>query len=174
MAISVSVRGAEQLRVLSRELKRQGRGELTRNLRREIRAAARPVVSDLRGAVRRVQVTSSGGGAVPPDTSTQLRERTARSITVSVTGQKGIRIKADHRKIGPYGKTLPKKLDATMGRHKRWRHPVFARKGTPRSSWTWVEQQGRPWFFTTINRHRRTFRKACFDAMDKTAKEITG
>lgn len=164
-SVDMSVRGYEQFRDLSKSLKRAGRGDLQRNLRRSIRSAGRPTEVALRSAVMRVQVTSSRRGTARPDVSTGLRARVARAIGTSVT-QRGIRIRVDEKKVGPYGRSLPRYLDGSIASYRRWRHPVF---GQPT---VWTEQSGSAWFFTTIQSRQGTFQRAVLDAMDDTTREL--
>lgn len=164
-SVQVGIRGGEQFREVSRALRKAGRGDLQKNLRRNIRAAARPVEADLRAAVMRVRVTSDKGGAVRPDLSTGLRARTARAIGTSVT-QRGVRIKVNEKKIGPYGRSLPRYLDGTIAKYRRWRHPVFGQETV------WVEQQGSAWFFSTIRSRAGTFQRAILAAMDETTRDL--
>lgn len=166
MAIEIKVGGIEQFGRLSRDLKRQGRGDLQKQLRNQVRDAGRPVVSDLRAAVRGVQVSSPGGGHQRPDRSTGLRDRVAAATGLSVT-QRGVRIKVNEHKVGPYGASLPRYLDASLRRNQRWRHPVFGNRNV------WASQQGQPWFFVTMRRHRRDFRAAVLDAMERTVQELS-
>lgn len=174
MPIWVSVQGGEELRELSRKLKAQGRGDLQKKLRRNIREAGKPVVADMRSAVMGVKVTSSKGGTARPDRSTGLRARTARAIGISQT-RKGIRIRVSANKFGPYGVTLPRYLDADAGpRWKRWRSPIFWPGPIGTAPAKRVKQQmGSPYFFSTIRKHRAAFRRAVFEAMEQAAKELT-
>ncbi len=164
LPIFVSVHGANRLKTLSRDLKAAGAGDLRRELRKEIRQAGKPVVADVRRAVMAVNVSSSRGGTARPDRSTGLRARVARATGLSVTAR-GIRIRVSGRRLGKDAK-LAKYLDASLGRYTRWRHPVFGNRKV------WAEQKGQPFFFVTIRKHTKDFRKACFDAMDKTADKI--
>lgn len=162
--IFVSVDGAQRLKQLSRDLKAAGRGDLQRDMRREIRAAGKPVVEDIRRAVLGVDVSSSRGGTAPPDRSTGLRARVAKATGISTTAR-GIRIRVSGRRLGDDAK-LAKYLDASLGRYARWRHPVFGNRDN------WAQQQGEPYFFNTIRKHTKDFRKAVDTAMAKTAAKI--
>lgn len=162
--VFIAIDGTQRLKKLSRELKAAGRGDLRREMRKEIREAGKPVVEDVRRAVMAVDVTSSRGGTAPPDTSTGLRARVARATGLSITAN-GIRIRVSGRRMGGDAR-LAKYLDASLGSYARWRHPVFGNRDV------WVEQRGEPYFFNTIRNHTRDFRKAIDDAMAKTAAKI--
>lgn len=165
MSISLNVDGQRSFRELSRDLAAAGRGDLRKRLRQEIRAAGRPVVADVRRAALGSGFRSSRGGHAYPDRSTNLRKRIAAATQVSVT-KRGIRIKVNARKVGEYGASLPRYLDATLPRNQRLRHPVFGNRDV------WTQQRGQGFFFATINRHHGDFRRAVLAAMDRTIEEL--
>lgn len=181
--VFVSIEGAAQLKELSARLKKADRNDLQKALRANIKEAGKPIVSELRTAVMGVKVTrgddpfarrTARTGIAPRRSTTRwgqrstgLRTRTARSIAISQT-RKGIRIRVSATRMGPYGGSLPRYMDAELNRYKNWRHPVF---GNPE---VWVAQRGSPWFLVTIRNHRTQFRKAVFDAMDETGRRLTG
>lgn len=167
LPIFVSVEGARQLKDLNRRLKDAGRGDLRKQLRAEIKDAGRPVLTDMRRAVMAVDVSSTKGGRARPSRSTNLRARTAKATKLSVT-QTGIRIRTDGKRVDPAYPSLPKYLDASLGRYDRWRHPVF---GNPN---VWTQQKGQPWFFVTAAKHAPEFRRAVFRAMNKISDKIAG
>lgn len=155
------------MQALSRRLKDVGRGDLRRQMRREIKEAGRPVIADLRTAVMGVDVKSTRGGVARPNRSTGLRRRIARHTGLSVT-QSGIRIRVRSRRVDPrYPKLVKYLIAPELGNFARWRHPVFGNQNN------WVQQRGESTFFPTINRHRTRFRRAAFEAMRKTADKIT-
>lgn len=172
MPIDVSAKGAAELGALSRRLKDAGRGDLQTQLRREIRQEGKPVITDLKRAVMAVDVSSSQGGHARPDRSTNLRQRTAKATGLSVT-KGGIRIRTRAKRVDPEYPSLVKYLDASLGKYDRWRHPVFgtSKRGTFTGPWT--QQRGDPWFFTMIVKHRRQFRHAVFEAIERTNQKIT-
>lgn len=179
--ILVQAEGGRELKELNRRMKNAGDGKaLKRRLRQEIKDAGDPVVQDLRAAVRRVNVTSSQGGTARPDRSTGLRRRVARATGLSITTS-GIRIRVSPKKVSrgqsatgkSYGDTLPKYLDASVGRYDRWRHPVFFPGSISEApSRRVVQQEGQPWFFPTITKHRSDFRSAVFAAMEDINDQI--
>lgn len=156
--IWVNIEGAGELRALSRRLKDAGRGDLQRELRQQIRDEGKPVIRDLRRAAMAVDVSSTRGGRARPRGSTNLRARTAKATGLSTT-QNGILIRTRGRRVDAAYPTLPKYLDSTLGRFDRWRHPVFGHMDV------WTQQRGEPWFFVTVRRHARAFRRAVFDAI---------
>lgn len=171
--IDIRVAGGIELRKLLRDLKQQARGDLARKLRRNIRRAADPVVTDLRGAVMRVDVTADPPGRRPGRAyrnRPHLRAKVAAAIGVTIT-QKGVRIRVNANKVGPYGSALSKYLDAEIAQYRRWRHPVFGRV-TRGGDEVWAVQHGQPWFFNTIEGHVDDFRRAVLDAIDEVRDEL--
>lgn len=182
MAWNVSTKGAQQIRDLSAQIKAAGGdGTMLRKFRKEIRDAGAPCVADLKSAVMGVKVTRGNDpyarrtqrtGVAPRRStsrwgprSTGLRARVADAVGISQT-KKGIRIRVSATKVGPYGTSLPRYLDWTLPRSKRWNHPVFGNRSV------WVTQQGSPWFFVTIDQHRTSFRAAVFDVLEQTKQEL--
>lgn len=165
--VRLGIQGGEQFKELSKKLKAVGEGkELQTRLRRGIRDAAGPAERDLKAAVMRVRVQSDKGGKVRPDRSTGLRARTARAIRTTVT-QRGVRVIVDAKKVGPYGASLPRYLDGTIGVYRRWRHPVFGNTDV------WTEQSGSAWFFVTMQRRAPAFQREVLKAMDAIERELT-
>lgn len=187
-SIILAAEGASELRKLGERIKEAGRDDLRKKMRKHIRDAGQPAVQDLRRAVMGVNVTrrldtysrrwdDASGKFVFRDLaapregrwgrrSTGLRARTARAIGISQT-RKGIRIQVSPKRFGDYGVTLPRYLDTEASpRWIKWRHPVF---GNPD---VWVEQQGEPWFFVTVTKHREKFRQAVSDAIDEMIREL--
>lgn len=166
--LSVPIVGSGQLgdrlQRLSDELEAAGRGDLVRKMRRHIRVAANPVMADLRRAVMHVEVASSKNGMARPHADTQLRARIARAIEVRTT-RRGIKLVVNARKVGAYGETLPKYLDATITMYRRWRVRVFGRD-------IWVTQYGQPWWFVTITQRAPTIRRAVLQGLDEFAREL--
>lgn len=162
--IGGSVAAGKQLQELSAKLQTVGHDGLMRKMRTNIRAAGVPTVADLRVKVRTVKVTPGRQGGAPSES--HLRERVAAALATSVTAKR-VRIEVNAAKFGPYGASLPKYLDGTLARYKRWRHPVFGRMED-----TWQQQSGEPWFFKIITQHSRDFRAAVLAAMDETAREL--
>lgn len=167
LGVAVRAEGGERLAKLSRDLKaagERGRG-LRREMRRNIREAAKPAVADVRRAVMAVQVTSTRSGHARPDSSTGLRARVAKATSVSVTAT-GVKIKVSGRKLGPGQRKLARYLDAELQSYKNWRHPVFGNREN------WTVQHGQPFFFVTLRKHTRDFRRAVDEAMQETAERI--
>lgn len=183
MRISLSVEGVEQYRDLAKRLKANGpKGkQLRKKLRGKIAEAGRPVVDEVRTAVRGLNVTSHGGGAAQRRAfnvsrarteraarsaarrSAGLRESIASATRLQITA-KGVRISVNSARLPPDQRNLPRHLDSAKG----WRHPVFGNTNH------WVSQKGGPYFGSTIRRRAPKFRQAVIKAMDETARELEG
>lgn len=180
-SIIIAAQGAHELKELGRKFKEYDRADLRRLMRKRIKAAGKPVVADLRRAVMGVTITRGNDPyirrteetGVAPRRSTDrwgrrssgLRARTARAIGISQT-RKGIRILVSPRKFGDYGVTMPRRLDASIPKYRKLRHPVFGNREV------WVEHIGDPWFFVTIYKHRARFEKAVDAAIDEMKREL--
>lgn len=158
--------GEAELRSLARSLQNAGRGELQARLRRNLREAGQPVISELRSAVMDVTVSSTKGGAGRPSYSRDLRVKVARAIRLSVA-YRGVRFNVQTQAIGipKYGAALAKYLDGELPMYRNWRHPVFGKD-------VWTVQHGQPWFFVTIRANASRFEDACVDAVNEIIREI--
>lgn len=167
MEVRLYASGENELRALANRMRAAGAGDLQLKLRRNLRAAAQPVLNDLRVAVRAVEVSSSRGGAAHPSYSRQLRERVAKALRISVA-YRGVRFAVQGQAMGDekYGAALAKYLDGELPGYRRWRHPVFGQDRV------WEEQNGRPWFFVTIMANADQFEAACEQAVNEVIGEI--
>ncbi len=188
--LSLAAQNVGQYRVLARKLREAGRKDLRAKLRERINEAGKPVVDEVRTAVRDLQVTSHGGGgkrrqqyaalqagrrayrrgadvraaaARAFKRSTHLRDVIAAATKLQITA-KGVRIIVNSSQLPESQQTLPRRLDSPKG----WRHPVFGNREY------WVDQKGGPWFAETIKKKAPAFRSAIVKAMDDIQKEIEG
>lgn len=181
VGISISAMGYQAYRQLAKDLRKAGRpgGDLRKKLRKKITDAGRPVVGEVRAAVRDLPVTSRGGGGKARTAfnveraSTErakasaarraggLRASIARAVKLQVTAR-GVRFTVNSAVLPPDQRTLPRHLDSAKG----WRHPVFGDRDV------WVHQKGRPYFAATIKRRAPAFRKAVLEAMEEIRREL--
>lgn len=152
--VSLQIKGADQLGDLAKRLKAQGESGkgLRREMLKEIRAAAKPLASDVQSAVK-------GLPAKPPE-DTGLRRRVASLVKIRTrtSGSRvGVRIvvgKLD-------GTNLPRRLNKGS-----WRHPVHG-------SDTWVTQTIKPgWFDQTLRRGAPKVRYRVRAVLKTTARKI--
>lgn len=167
----VKIENAEEFKRLVRALKDAGRGDLQRQMTREIRRAGTPAMQAAQRRFRTVDVRmvdppGPGSGAK----STRLRERVANATRISVLGR-GISIRVEPKRVdNRYGRALTYGIDG-LG---RWRHPVHANPNLDKSEWTWVEQTGQEVFYVTLKRYHNRWQKAVVDAMEQTKRQIEG
>jgi hypothetical protein len=133
--------GGKDLRRISLELRRMDDKTIKKKLRRELVAAAAPMVPAVRAAIGAIPVKGTSG-------STGLRKRLQKATRLrvrTVGRQAGVAILVDPKRMPDGQKALPKYMEGL----KPWRHPVFA-DDPNRQAWTWVSQTPRPYFFRTV------------------------
>jgi len=135
--------------------------KLRRDLGKELRKAAEPIVLDARANILGM-ASSSRGQRVP------LRATIAREVKVQTrwTGKTtGVRIRVGKRKMPRDFRNAPKRLNSGRG----WRHPVFGDVDT------WVQQNGRPsWFHDATRANRPEVKRAVLRAMNAAVQRIGG
>lgn len=161
----VQVKGAEDFARVSRDLRKAGRGDLRKQMNKQIRAEARPTVAALKSAVLSVETEVPGAKRPARGArSTNLRVRIARAIQVKLTTsgwRSGVRIRVDGTKLGEQ-RALPKALDSPRG----WKHPVFGDRNV------WVAQRGEPWWGVTIEPRVPGMRRRMQDVIERVARQI--
>lgn len=160
--------GRADLKVIAVELKRVDETkEITRLLRRNLRAAVKPMVPAVRAAA--LAIPAHGPA------STGLRGRLAKAtrVQVSLTPRKvGVSILVDPKKMGPGEKNLPAYMEGMpVGRKgdTRWRHPVFGH-----SDRRWASQDSHPFFYDTLRSLAPRSAAAVKAALDEVTAQISG
>lgn len=144
------VRGSHQLHVLAQRLAEAGRGDLRKELLREIRGSARKAIPDVRQAAFRTLPRRGG-----------LAERVGKQAYAVQT-----RLAGSSASIRIAGKGMKELRDIDAG---RLRHPVFGDRGR------WKAQSVTPGFFSkTIERRAPSIRKDVEKAMGDIARKVTG
>lgn len=126
---------------------------LAKQLRKDLRVAAKPVVADVKREVKAIPTTGKYGSGV--------RAKTARGVGLRISAAKrggAVTIVTADRALPPRQKAMSRLLN-----QKRWRRPV----GKTRQRWVW--QTSQPYFETSILRHQVALRRAVEDALDKAA-----
>jgi hypothetical protein len=168
--ITSSVIGGRALRDTARRLREAGRVDLRRELTTALKRIPDPVVRDLQAAVKDVPVRGFPypGRKRPyrgPDAPKALREKVAASIgsklTTSGTYPK-LTIRAYSSKLDAQIKNMARKLDAGVP----WRHPVLGNREV------WVAEQGRPWWWKTIQPHIKDMRREAHQAVVRVVKQL--
>lgn len=178
--------GVLDMKLLAARLK-EADPKLKRELRRNFKDAAEPVVGDVEQSIL----------LMPSHHSGTLRREVARTVVSRTSfSASGVRVSIDS--IGskmPQGKdTLPRHLDSDKG----WNHPVYARGErfflrpsrarkyrhltgrlehlkpmVKQNAWTWTHQTGKPgWFERPIADNAREFQAAAQKAIDAVQREL--
>jgi hypothetical protein len=153
--------GVLDMKLLAAKLK-EADPVLKRELRRNFRAAAEPVVGDVEQSIL----------LMPSHHDGTLRRQVARTVAVGTSfTAAGVRVQIDSNgsKMPPGKGTLPHHLDSEKG----WNHPVYGHG--PRSRWHWTRrrQHGKPgWFERPIADNAREFRNAALAAIDAVEREL--
>jgi hypothetical protein len=154
--------GPQQLRDLSlrlREMGKEGQG-LRRALYKAINESVKPFT-----------FTMNSASYLMPYMPNRYAEVLAGDVRVTATKRGGQRASVVITVKGRQHKRQVQTLNAGL-----LRHPVFAERGTPRSTWRWKTQTGgmRSGFFSdAAHRAAPSIRAEVQKAMDDTAKKLT-
>jgi hypothetical protein len=169
--------GVTGMKLLAAKLK-EADPKLKRELRRNFRAAAAPLVEDVKNSIL----------TMPSHHAGQLREEVANTVVLRTSfSTAGVRVNIDSlgARMPPGKGTLPHHLDSEQG----WNHPVYGRAEAEAESvalqkihgkgfghgraWTWRKQFGKPgWFERPITDGAREFRNAALAAIDAVEREL--
>lgn len=149
------------LQAIARALKKREDGkELRRDLARNLRAAADPVITDIKSSLMSMPTKGIDPLGAP------LRPAVAKNIKAQarLTGKAtGVRIRARKTPNIRGFANAPKRLN----QKRPFRHPVYGNREK------WVPQLGKPRYFDDpINERRDEFRRAVLDVMEDTARKI--
>lgn len=134
--MSIQLHHGNDLRRISRELRRMDSPEIKKRFRKELRAAARPLVPKVRAAIRATPSSRSYSA----DGLRGLMVKATRLEIKTASREAGVAIRVDGRKMPAHMKSLPAMVEGT----KRWRHPVFGNREN------WVDQRKEPYFYRTL------------------------
>lgn len=158
---SVQLRGGDDLRRISRELRKMDDKELKKRLSKELRAAAKPLVPLVRTAIRAIpssRAYSADG----------LRGQMSKAVKTEVKTsgkQAGVNIRVDGRKMQNKKGALPAYME---GSKKPWRHPVYGNTSV------WAVQPSKPYFYKTLRPKAGPLaRRAVNRVLDGVSKDIT-
>jgi len=187
VVVQIKVVGTEQFQKLARDLKQAGNGSLARDMGKEMKRAAEPMVDDMQNTVRGLTTLGGGGrgGAsaraartahflrrrkltakaiAAARTSSGLRASAARTVgtTVSTSARSaGVRVRSRSSLMPPDQRKLPMHMNRGT-----WRHPVFGGD-------TWVTQTVTPgWFDKPARRHAPRVREGAFRAVINTINKL--
>lgn len=137
MSLQFRVTGTD-LAAVSRKLRKMDDKEITKRFRKELRAAAAPMVPAVRASIGAIPVKGTSG-------STGLRQRLKKAVTLRVrtTGKNAqVSILMSTAKMPAGQKSLPAMMEGT----KRFRHPVFGNEDV------WVAQESHAFFFPVVRK----------------------
>lgn len=161
MQVTIVDRG--DLRAVSRALKQHADGkELAKQLRKNLREAARPLVPKVRAAW-----LSAPSQNQPNVGGVDLRALLAKAtrLEVRTTGKEaGVRVRTDGRKMPSGMRSLPGYAEGI--RRRQWRHPVYGRRST------WTTQRPFPRFYAAVRPDEQRARRACEEAVDAVFDKI--
>ena len=147
--------GVLDMKLLAARLK-EADPALKRELRKNFRDAAEPVIGDVQQSIL----------LMPSHHDGTLRAGIARTVTVStsLTGDGiAVRVSSLGSRMPPGKESLPFHVDSGRG----WGHPVFGHRDR------WVRQQGKPeWFERPIADNARQFQGAAQQALDETQRKL--
>lgn len=141
--VDIRVSGADDLAKLAADLKRAGRTDLTKELRKVVKDAARPIAAEVKATTPSRQI--------------------AKSVTIEARLGKNprVRVKADRKKMPPGKESLP-----ALFERPKFRHPVFGDRET------WVTQQGGPAFGPVARRRKAAVQAQILAAVDKVIRDL--
>jgi len=160
-------------------------GDLAKNMRREMRLVAGPILSKVRSEIALIPSSGKYRGGI----RAALQRGTTASVSMASARSAGIRIQTNPRYLPEAKRPLAKAFNAEKG----FRHPVFANpdhmrnnrtrafkrwekerkaQGQDAQSWTWVHQQGRPYFGAVIADYYDDVAAGLRKAVDDTAMAI--
>jgi hypothetical protein len=173
--VQVTIRDTGDLKAVAKALKQVADGkELRKQLTRELRDVARPLVPKVRAAWlaapskglsgRKTYNSATGRVSGRGPTLRSLLAKATRS-EVRLTGkQAGVRIRTDGRKMPDGMKSLPGYAEGI--RRRPWRHPVYGDRET------WVSQQPFPRFYQAVQPDEAAARRACEEAVETVLQQI--
>lgn len=158
------VEGADQLRELSRDLRRHGDGkEIRRRMVAELKKSANELVRAEKAAV--LALPSKGQNARRGRRSLRRSVATATVSTVRTTAKDPrVSVRVNPSRMPAGQANLPAYMNAEP-RFTRWRHPVF---GTSK----YVTQLATPWFYATARPMEERLQRRMVDVISGVAQEI--
>ncbi|MFI6249050.1 hypothetical protein [Streptomyces sp. NPDC051016] len=167
MAARFTLRTGDDLRRISRELRRIDDPELKKRFRKELRKSAAPFVPLIRNSIRQIP-------SKRPYTPAGLRGRLSKATRIetrTVGKDAGVAIRVDGRRMPDGEKRLPSLMEGAgvrRGRRvdTRWRHPVFGNREV------WVQQDSHPYFFRVVDGAGAAGRVAAARVVDSITRDI--
>ncbi len=149
--------GREEMHRLAARLK-EADTDLRKNLAKQFRQAAKPVV----------QATQNAVLSSPSKHDGTLRREVAKTVSASVL----MSARQVQLNIVSRGTRMPEgkgNLPAYLNDDKRWKHPVY---GHRHRKWAKQESRAKGWFNDTISGRADDLRAAAETALEETAKKL--
>ncbi len=156
---------ATSLREVSGRLRRMSDRKAAVEFRKELRAAAAPLVPAVRARIG--QIPSKQGGRTRAGGSLRSTMQRATKLYVRTTGPlTGVVVMVDGRKMPAGMRRIPAYEEGVLP---RWRHPVFGRwlPGQP-------NQPAHPYFYDTVRPLGVASRVAVGRVMSRVGEDVTG
>ncbi|MFJ9848572.1 hypothetical protein [Streptomyces sp. NPDC101150] len=128
---------------------------LPKELRKELRQAARPLAQRAKDRVRSIPTRGRG--------HTGLRARVARGVGIRAAVGRNPAVKITTSMTNPDEAAIPRGLDSPRG----WRHPVFGN----RNKWVSQHTYG-PWFMETMREGGDDIKRDVKQVMDEAANRV--
>lgn len=162
----VRVAGAQQLRQLSKDLRKHEDGkEIRAQLRTELRETATPLVPAVRARILAIPSKEQNRRRGRPS----LRRQMARTVTLRIRtagDDSGVTVFVDARKMPPGKRSLPGYFEQVPGKE-RLRHPTFGR-----SPWVTQRVPAGGYFTRTVAPAENEVRRRLAGIIDRVANEI--
>jgi hypothetical protein len=134
--------------------------------RRELRAAAAPLVPAVRASI--AAIPAKTGRVRRPGGSLRSTMQKATKLYVRTTGPlTGVVVMVDGRKMPAGMRRIPAYEEGTLP---RWRHPTFGHTGPNQ----WVQQPAHPYFYRTVRPLGVASRVAVGRVMTRVGEDVTG
>jgi hypothetical protein len=161
--LQVKLVDTKDLKAVVQALKQVEDGkEIRKQLSRELREVARPLVPKVRQAWQSAP-SMQGPGRGQPDLRVLLAKATRSQVRLSGK-EAGVLIRTDGRKMPSGMRALPGYAEGI--RRRRWRHPVYGNQST------WVEQRPFPRFYQAVQPDEEAARRACLAAVDRAFDKV--
>lgn len=146
--------------------------ELGREMRRAIRTAAKPVITDMKSEIggNSMNATSTARTIGDPSWTSHPYDGPTGPGGITAKMQKNIRLRVSGGKVRIYAPAAESigRIAASIDAGVHWRHPVVGNREA------WVSQTGsaKGWFTDTATRHFPKVRREVQEALEDTARKL--
>lgn len=156
----VQVTGSRDLQRLARDLRSAHGPQVVRDLKKELRTAAKPIIPVIRANIRAIpsQGVNRRRGNKP------LRSRLSRAVTLQVkvsSRRASISIFMNPRKMPDGMKSLPGYMEGAR-KYERWKHKVYPVPSRPA---VWVQQESHPYIDSAVVQRAEFYARRAVDAV---------